>query len=148
MCHGHSTQDELDCKKVGVFLQIGLKETKSSVRDSRTRSARASHALRACEAREKKPTVRFPYNEFVVTRGSKMSQSCQKSIHNSALFVNLIRPVIDFAREQRVLLLFAFGFESSRRSKMNGSGSTPTKAYSCSSKREKTELRASGNCRT
>ena len=54
MCHGHSTQDELDCKKVGVFLQIGLKETKSSVRDSRTRSARASHALRACEAREKK----------------------------------------------------------------------------------------------
>ena len=71
MCHGHSTQDALDCKKVGVFLQIGLKETKSSVRDSRTRSARASHALRACEAREKKPTVRFPYNEFVVTRGLK-----------------------------------------------------------------------------
>ena len=28
MCHGNSTQDELDCKKVGVFLQIGLKETK------------------------------------------------------------------------------------------------------------------------
>ena len=71
MCHGHCTQDELDCKKVGVFLQIGLKETKSSVRDSRTRSARASHALRACEAREKKTTVRFPYNEFVVTRGLK-----------------------------------------------------------------------------
>ena len=71
MCHGHSTQDALDCKKVGVFLQIGLKETKSSVKYSRTRSARASHSLRACEAREKKPTVRFRYNEFVVTRGLK-----------------------------------------------------------------------------
>ena len=98
MCHGHCTQDELDCKKVGVFFQIGLKETKSSVRDSRTRSARASHALRACEAREKRPSVRFPYNEFW-------------------------------------------------KIKMSGSDSTRTKACSCSSKREKTELKASDNCR-
>ena len=42
-----------------------------------------------------------------------------------------------------MLLLFALGFESSGRSKMSGSGSTPTKACSCSSKREKPELRAS-----
>ena len=64
-------QDELDCKEVGVFLQIVLKESKSSVRASRMRSARASHALRACEAREKEPTVRFPYDEFVLTTGLK-----------------------------------------------------------------------------
>ena len=54
-----------------VWLLNWQKQKKSSVRDSLTRSARASHALRACEAREKKPTVRFPYNEFVVTRRLK-----------------------------------------------------------------------------
>ena len=43
--------------------------------------------------------------------GSKMSSSCQKSVHNSALFVNLIHSVIDFEGEKRVLLS-AFGFES------------------------------------
>ena len=53
----------LDCKTVG-FVKRG-------VRVLRARSARASHARRACEAREKKPTVRFPYNEFVPTRGFK-----------------------------------------------------------------------------
>ena len=43
--------------------------------------------------------------------GSKMSSSCQKSVHNSVLFVNLIYSVIDFEGEKRVLLS-AFGFES------------------------------------
>ena len=50
----------LDCKTVGFFLKIS-KEIGKAWRKSR----------RACEAREKKPTVRFPYNEFVPTRGFK-----------------------------------------------------------------------------
>ena len=41
MCHGHSTQDALDCKKVGVFLQIGFKETKEQ-RKIFTHAVRAS----------------------------------------------------------------------------------------------------------
>ena len=51
----------LDCKTVGFFLKIS-KEIGKAWRKSLTR---AKHA------REKKPTVRFPYNEFVPTRGSK-----------------------------------------------------------------------------
>ena len=39
--------------------KIGLEESKSSVRAPRTRSER------------KNPTVRFPYNEFVLPRGLK-----------------------------------------------------------------------------
>ena len=50
----------LDCKTVGFFLKIS-KEIGKAWRKSR----------RASEAREKKPTVRFPYNEFVPTRGFK-----------------------------------------------------------------------------
>ena len=50
------------------FLKIS-KEIGKAWRKSLTRAKRAS--LRACEAREKKPTVRFPYNEFVPTRGFK-----------------------------------------------------------------------------
>ena len=56
-------------------------------------------------------THRFPYNEFILSRGSKMLSSCKKCIHNSTLFVNLMHLVIVFAREQCVLL-FALGFKS------------------------------------
>ena len=127
MCHGHCTQDELDCKKVGVFLQIGLKETKSSVRDSRTRSARASHALRACEAREKKPTVRFPYNEFVVTRGLKNVVELSKIYSQLRPLCKFDTPGDWFRERIARVTFFALGFESSGRSNMSGSGSTPTK---------------------
>ena len=66
-----SVREKVDCKTVGFFLKIS-KEIGKVWRKSLTRAKRASsHALRACEAREKKTTVRFPYNEFVPTRGFK-----------------------------------------------------------------------------
>ena len=43
---------DLDCKTVGFFLKIS-KAVKRGVRVLRARSARASHARGACEAREK-----------------------------------------------------------------------------------------------
>ena len=54
MCHGHSTQDALDCKKVGVFLQIGLKETKEQRNDIHAREAREPHIPYGHVRREKK----------------------------------------------------------------------------------------------
>ena len=51
----------------GVFLQIGLEESKSSVRAPRTRSGR------------KKPTVCLPYNEFVLPTGLK---KCRRAVKN------------------------------------------------------------------
>ena len=55
------------------------KSVKKSVKrgESCSREAR-----RACEARGKKPTVRFPYNDFVPTRGFKnvveLSKNCSQ----------------------------------------------------------------------
>ena len=60
-------QTKIDCKTVGFFLKIS-KEIGNAWRKSLMRANRASLT---CEAREKKPTVRFPYNEFVPTRGFK-----------------------------------------------------------------------------
>ena len=91
----------LNCKTVGFVFS---KSFQSRVTQEQRESAR-----RACEAREKKPTVSFPYNELVLTWGSKMSSSCQKSLYNSSLFVNLIHLVIGFAKEQ-CMLLFMLGF--------------------------------------
>ena len=63
--------NKVDCKTVGFFFSKSVKKSvKRGVRVLRARSARVSHARRACEAREKK-TIRFPYNEFVPTRGFK-----------------------------------------------------------------------------
>ena len=45
----------VDCKTVGFFSKSVKKSVKRGVRVLRARSARASHARRACEAREKKP---------------------------------------------------------------------------------------------
>ena len=47
--------------------------------------------------------------------GSKMSSSCQKSVYNSTLFVNLMHSVIDFEREERVFISSALCFELSWR---------------------------------
>ena len=59
--------------------------------------ARASHARRTCEAREKKRLSVFHTMSSFRPGASKMSSSCQKSVRNSALFVNLIdsRVIID-----------------------------------------------------
>ena len=74
-----------------------------------------------------------------------MSQSCQKSTHNSVLFVNLTHLLIDFAREQRVLLLFALGYvRNFWKIKNEWKWQYADKASSL--KREKTEPRASDNC--
>ena len=55
------------------FSKSVKKPLKRGVRVLRSRSARASHARGACEVRreKKKPTVGFPYNAFVLTRGFK-----------------------------------------------------------------------------
>ena len=45
---------ELDCKTAGFFLKISKEIGKRGVRVLRARRARALHARRACEAREKK----------------------------------------------------------------------------------------------
>ena len=63
---------QVDCKTVGFFFSKSIKKSvKRGVRVLRARSARASHSRRACEAWEKKPTVRFPYNKFFPTSGFK-----------------------------------------------------------------------------
>ena len=45
---------KLDCKTVGFFLKISKEIGKRGVRVLRALPARALHARRACEAREKK----------------------------------------------------------------------------------------------
>ena len=112
-------------KSDGVFLQISLEESKSSVRAPRTRSGRKKNRLSVFH--------------------TMSSQSCQKSIHNSVLFVNLTHLLIDFAREQRVLLLFALGYvRNFWKIKNEWKWQYADKASSL--KREKTEPRASDNC--
>ena len=54
-----------------------------SVKKSVKRGQSCAHeARRACEARGKKPTVRFPYNDFFPTRGFKnvveLSKNCSQ----------------------------------------------------------------------
>ena len=61
----------LDCKTVGFFFS-------KSVKKSVKRGVRVLRANLTCEAREKKPTVRFPYNEFVPTRGFKNAVELSK----------------------------------------------------------------------
>ena len=65
----------LGCKTVGSFLKIGLVYDKSS----NARSARASLARRAAEARKtKKHTVRFPYR----VRSYQRVQKCRRAVKN------------------------------------------------------------------
>ena len=48
-----------------------------------------SGSLCGGESERQKTTVRFPCNDSFCPRSSKMSSSCQKSIHNATLFINL-----------------------------------------------------------
>ena len=143
MCHGH-TPTRL--QKSRVLLQIGLKESKGSVRASRTRSTRASHALRACETRGKKNWLSVCH-EFVLTIGLKNVVELSKIYSQLRPLCKFDTPGDWFRERIARVTFFALGFESSGRSNMSGSGSTPTKACSYPSKRERAELRASGNCR-
>ena len=81
----------VDCKTSVFFSKSVKKSVKRGVRVLRARSARASHAPQACEAREE-PTVRFPYNEFVPTRGFKnvveLSKFCSQ-LHPLCVFDTL-----------------------------------------------------------
>ena len=76
---------KLDCKTVLFFFF--LKISKEIGKACRKSSARASHARRTCEAREKKNDCPFSI-QWVRSEpeGSKMSSSCQKSVHNSTLY--------------------------------------------------------------
>ena len=61
----------VDCKTVSFFLKIS-KEIGKAWRKSLTRAKREPHTPVGRVRREKnKPTVRFPYNEFVPTREFK-----------------------------------------------------------------------------
>ena len=73
----------LDCKTVAFFLKIS-KEIGKAWRKSFTRAKRAS-----LTASEKKPTVRFPYNEFVPTRGFKKVVELSK-------ICSQLRPLCEF----------------------------------------------------
>ena len=64
----YQVADFLDCKTVGFFLKIS-KEIGKAWLKSLTRALRAS--LTRPTKKRKKPTVRFPYSEFVPTRGFK-----------------------------------------------------------------------------
>ena len=81
----------VEWRQSAFFSKSVKKSVKRGVRVLRARSARASHARRACEAREEKPTVRFPYSEFVPTRGFKnvveLSKICSQ-----------LRPLCEFDR--------------------------------------------------
>ena len=59
----------------------------------------AWEASRSCEAREKNRLSVFHIMSLFRPGSSKMSSNCQKSVHNSALFVNLMHSVIDFEGE-------------------------------------------------
>ena len=84
--------DKIDSETERFFLKIG-KEIGKVWRKSLTRGKPA----RACEAREKNGLSVFHTMSSFRPGGSKMSSSCQKSVRNSALFVNLIdsRVIID-----------------------------------------------------
>ena len=80
----------LDCKTDGFFLKIS-KEISKAWRE----------APESCvwgERKKKRLSVFHTMSSFR-PGGSKMSSSCQKSVHNSALLVNLIHSVIDFEGE-------------------------------------------------
>ena len=82
----------VDCKiVVFFFLSKSVKKlVKRGVRVLLARSARALHARRARLAREKKPTVLFPYNEFAPTRGFK------NVVELSKICSQLRRPLCEF----------------------------------------------------
>ena len=65
--------------KQSVFFS---KSVTKSVKVVKRGESCAREARRACEARGKKPTVRFPYNDFVPARGFKnvveLSKNCSQ----------------------------------------------------------------------
>ena len=92
----------LDCKTVGFVLKISKKKkrAKRGVRVLGARSTRASHARKGVSGERKKNRLSvFHTMSSFRPGGSKMSSSCQKSVHNSTLFVNLIHSVIDCEAE-------------------------------------------------
>ena len=89
----------VDCKTVGFFLKIS-KEIGKACRKSLTREAREPHTPVGLVRREKKNRLSvFHTVSSFRPGGSKMSSSCQKSVYNSTLFVNLVHSVIDFEGE-------------------------------------------------
>ena len=87
----------LDCKTIGFVLKISKKKkAKRGVRVLGARSTQASHARKGVSGERKKNRLSvFHTMSSFQPEGSKMSSSCQKSVHNSTLFVNLIHSVID-----------------------------------------------------
>ena len=80
----------LDCKTVGFVLKISKKKKGKERRKS---LRRAKHASK--KKRKKNRLSVFHTMSSFRPGVSKMSSSCQKSVHNSTLFVNLIHSVID-----------------------------------------------------
>ena len=100
-------KEKLDCKTVGFFLKIS-KEIGNAWRKSLMRAHTPVGRVR--RERKNRLSVFHTMSSFR-PGGSKMSSSCQKSVHNPALFMKLIHSEIDFEGEYRVLLS-ALGFES------------------------------------
>ena len=85
-----SQQDE-------IFLQ-GAKHW-HSITFWHVQSVQASHAHK-----RKKMTVRFSTQQLHSDKGLQMLSSCQKSVHNSTLFVNLIDLMTDFRGKLHVIV--------------------------------------------
>ena len=86
----------VDCKTVGFFLKI----SKEIGKESCAREAHEPHPPVGRVRPEKKNRLPvFHTMSSFRPGGSKMSLSCQKSVHYSVLFVNLIHSVIDFEGE-------------------------------------------------
>ena len=82
-----------------VFFSKSVKKSvKRGVRVLRALSAQAMPVGRVRGEEKNRLSVFHTMSSFR-PGGSKMSSSCQKSVHNSTLFVNLVHSVIDFEGE-------------------------------------------------
>ena len=97
-CFFLSVTLSVDCKTVGFFLKIS-KEIGKAWRKSLTRAQRASLTVGRVRREKKNRLSVFHTTSSFRPGGSKMSSSCQKSVHSPALFVNLIHSVIGFEGE-------------------------------------------------
>ena len=87
------------------FLRLFLNKTKSFFKVQSTGIASPSHTCKASHAhKRKKMTVRFSTRQLHSDKGLQMLSSCQKSVHNSTLFVNLIDLMTDFRGKLHVIV--------------------------------------------
>ena len=96
----------LDCKTVGFFSKSVKKSVKRAVRVLRARSARASHARRACEVREKRLREAGNSNENNVCNGQSVFLESLPRSRSLSLVPDLLfdcSRVLEYAKIRTVL---------------------------------------------